>query len=235
MKNGWEESYELGKKAFAEKKYASAMRHLEKVVAQRPAFADVFNMLGLIYYYNARRDEALSSFKKALEINPAYTEASLNLAVVYNEIGDFDRAREAYAGARETKKDAYSYLDPYVKGKLANMHAEMGTIYRDLGLYREAAEEYKKALKLRPEFADIKTYLGVAYRGMRDYANAVRELEEAVRLNEAYLASRIQLGLTYYTMGEQARAKAEWEKVLAKNPDDKMAKMYMSLVMTPSG
>lgn len=234
MKNGWQSAYELGKKAFDEKKYASALQHLERVAAQKHNFADVFNMLGLIYYDNGRREEAVGLFKKALEINPGYTEASLNLAVIYNETGNFDKARDVYATAKETRKDAYSYLDPYVKGKLANMHAELGSIYKDLGLYREAVQEYKKALMLRPEFVDIKTSLGVSYRGMRDYPNALRELEEAVRLNDNYPQSRIQLGLTCYSMGDQARAREQWEKVLAMNPDDKMAKMYMNLLMTPS-
>ena len=47
-----------------------------------------------------------------------------------------------------------SYLDPYVKARLANMHAELGNIYKDLGLYKEAADEYRSGLNMRPEFED---------------------------------------------------------------------------------
>ncbi|MDO8427239.1 MAG: tetratricopeptide repeat protein [Deltaproteobacteria bacterium] len=234
MEKGWQHNYDLGKKAFEEKKYDNALQYLEKVAAEKNNFADVFNMLGLMYYNNSRFEDAINSFRRAIELNPSYTEASLNLSVVYNELGQFDKSSEVYALAKAVKKEVHSYLDPYVKGKLANMHAGLGTIYKDLGFYNEAVDEYKKALSLRPEFVDMKTSLGAVFRDMAEYGKAVKELEEAVRLNPDYSASRIQLGLTYYTMGHHERAKTEWLKVLRSHPDDKMARMYMNLLLTPS-
>lgn len=234
MDKGWQHNYDHGKKAFEEKRYDTALQYLEKVAGEKSTFADVFNMLGLIYYNNSRFEDAINSFKKALEINPNYTEVSLNLAVVYNELGQFDKSSDIYMMAKEARKETHSYLDPYVKGKLANMHAGLGTIYKDLGFYNEAVGEYQKALLLRPEFVDLKSDLGAVYRDMKDYANAIRELEEAINLNPDYPMSRIQLGLTYYTMGQHEKAKTEWLKVLRKSPDNKMAQMYMNLLLTPS-
>ncbi|MBI5492115.1 MAG: tetratricopeptide repeat protein [Deltaproteobacteria bacterium] len=234
MEKGWQHNYDLGKKAFEEKKYGNALQYLEKVAAERNNFADVFNMLGLIYYNNSRFEDAINSFRRAIELNPNYTEASLNLSVVYNELGQFDRSSEVYAMAKAAKREVSSYLDPYVKGKLANMHAGIGTIYKDLGYYGQAVDEYRKALALRPEFVDIKTCLGVVFRDMSEYGKAIKELEEAVRLNPDYPSPRIQLGLTYYAMGQHEKAKTEWLKVLRSHPEDKMAQMYMNLLLTPS-
>lgn len=235
MDKGWQHNYDAGKKAFEERRYDVALQLLSQVAFEKSNYADVFNMLGLIYYYKGRFPDAVTSFQKALETNPRYTEASLNLSVVYNELGRFDKAREAYAVAKDTTKEAHSYLDPFVKGRLANMHFNLGTIYKDLGYYAQAVEEYKKALLLRPDFVDIKTELGVVYRDRRDFANSVKELAEAVELHEDYTMPRIQLGLTYYTMGQNEKARVEWKKVLEKDPEDKLAKMYMTLLMTPSG
>lgn len=230
MKRKWNESYELGKKAFDEKKYTEAQIYLEEVLKEKDNFADVYNMLGYIYYSAGRRSDAIECFEKALKINPNYTEVSLNLSVIYNEMGEFDKAQGVYARAKETgKESSTSYLDPFAKGKLANMHAEIGTIYQTLGLYREAVDEYKKAIHLRPTFVDIKNKLGTAYRDMRDYSKAVKELEEAVSINPEYPPARINLGITYYSMGQIEKAKAEWLKVLHKNPDDKKAQMYLNL------
>ena len=231
MKRSWYESYELGKKNFDEKNYKEAQLYLEEVLKEKDSFADVYDMLGFIYYTAGRRQDAIKYFQKALEINPNYTEVSLNLAVAYNEMGEFDKAREIYAKAKEVGKGgATSYLDPYAKGKLANMHAEIGSIYQDLGIYKEAVDEYKKAIALRPTFVDIKDKLGVVYRDMRDYSKAVKELEEAITINPEYTPVRITLGITYYVMGQIEKAKAEWLKVLHKNPNDKKAQMYMNLV-----
>jgi len=234
MEKGTQHNYDLGKKAFDEKKYDTAQQYLEKVAVERAGYADVHNMLGLIYYEQSRFDDALKSFHKALDINPSYTEAALNLSVIYNELGRFDKSVEAYGLAKQGRTGAHSYLDPYVKGKLANMHADLGTIYKDLGFYTEAVEEYKKALRLRPEFVDLKTSLGVVYRDLRDFNSAVRVLQEAVGQNPGYPSSRIQLGLTFYVMGQHEKAKTEWLKVLREHPRDRMAQMYMNLLLSPS-
>lgn len=234
MEKGWQHNYDLGKRAFEEKKYDTAQQYLEKVAAEKNHFADVYNMLGLIYYSQSRFEDAIKAFRRSIEINPSYTEASLNLSVVYNELGQFERSTEVYSLARDARKDAHSYLDPFVRGKLANMHHGIGTIYKDLGFYAEAADEFRKALKLRPEFSDIRTGLGVVLRDMKDYARAVEELEEAVRQNPEFPAPRVQLGLTFYVMGQHEKAKTEWLKVLRRHPNDKMAQMYMNLLLTPS-
>ena len=230
MERTWQESYELGKKAFDEKNYNEARDYLEEVLKEKDSFADVYNMLGFIYYSAGKHQNAIKYFKKALEINPNYTEVSLNLSVAYNEMGEFDKARDIYAKAKDAGAGSTtSYLDPYAKGKLANMHTEIGAIYQDLGFYKEAVDEYKKAIALRPTFVDIKNKLGVVYRDMRDYSKSVRELEEAINVNPEYIPARINLGITYYTMGHIEKAKAEWMKVLHKNPNDKKAQMYMNL------
>ncbi|HBR17826.1 MAG TPA: hypothetical protein DD725_09505 [Deltaproteobacteria bacterium] len=231
VKRSWHESYELGKKAFEEKDYQDAQIYLAEVLKEKDNFADVYNMLGYIYYTADRRTDAIECFEKAIKINPNYTEVSLNLAVLYNEMGEFDKAQMIYTKAKETgKAGATSYLDPYAKGKLANMHAELGNIYQTLGLYSEAVDEYKKAILLRPTFVDIKNKLGSVYRDMRDYNKAVKELEEAIAINPDYAPVRVNLGITYYAMGQIEKAKAEWMKVLHKNPHDTKAQMYMNLV-----
>jgi len=38
------------------------------------------------------------------------------------------------------------------------------------------------------------------------------------------------MGITYYAMGRKDKARAEWQEALRKNPNDKKARMYMSLV-----
>ena len=231
MTENWHEDYEAGKKLFEEHSYAEALVHLEVVLREKETFADVYNMLGIIYYNANRNDEAVKSLRRALELNPRYTEASLNLSVVYNEMGEYEKAQEAYALAKlSSGHDESTYLDPYVKGRLANMHADIGNIYKDLGRYDEAMAEYKMALKLRPDFVDIKMNLAIVYRDLKDYARAINILKEAIDLKDTFLAGRVQLGLTYYTMDEMDKAKAEWLQVLRKDPGHKLANMYMNLL-----
>ncbi len=155
----------------------------------------------------------------------------MNLSVVYNEMGEYEKAQEAYALAKlSSGHEESTYLDPYVKGRLSNMHADIGNIYKDLGRYDEAMKEYKMALGLRPDFVDIKVNLAAVYRDLKDYAKAINILKEAIDLKETFFAARVQLGLTYYTMGEMDKAKAEWLAVLKKDPSEPLANMYINLL-----
>ncbi len=231
MKKGWQEYFNEGKRALEDNNFSSARASLQRVVEEKDNFADVHNMLGIIHYNEGRHDEAIKAFTRALELNPRYTEASLNLAVVYNEKGEFDKGESVYLDAKKVeRKEDGSYLDPFVKGKLANMHAELGNIYKNIGYYFEACHEYKKALDLRPEFLDVKTNLGIVYREMKEYAMSVRKLDSVVKHNQEYAPAWVQLGLTYYVMGKHDRAQEKWEKVLKMNPEDKLVKMYLNLV-----
>ena len=83
---------------------------------------------------------------------------------------------------------------------------------------------------MRPEFEDIRTHLGVVYRDMKDYNKSVQILDEAVNLNPDYLNARVQLGITYFTMGQPERARTEWMKVITKDPNNKLASMYLNLL-----
>ncbi len=199
MGKTWHDNYEMGKQAFEDNNYSEALGCFEAVVKEKDGFADVYNMLGLIHFTAGNNDKAVGSFKKAVEINPHYTEAFLNLSLAYNETGQFDKAMNSYESAKNSKMGETSndsYPDTHVMDKIANMHAELAATYKDIGLYDDACTEYNKALKIRPEFVDIRKNLGMVYREIKDYENSLSELEEAVKVNPDYSPARLQLGLT---------------------------------------
>jgi len=81
------ELYELGTKLFDDGKLNEAEPLLREVIALNPGYADVHNKMGIICSMKGELRKAAAHFEKALELNPRYTEASLNLAVTYNDLG----------------------------------------------------------------------------------------------------------------------------------------------------
>ena len=73
----------LGRDAYRKKEYSRAEDYLTRVAEQHDDFADVFNMLGVIYHDRGLFTKAQQNFERALAINPRYTEAALNLAVTW--------------------------------------------------------------------------------------------------------------------------------------------------------
>src|SRR5262245_58236486 len=95
----------------------------------RVPFADVYAMLGSIFHQKGRLQEAQSMLEEALRLNPNYTEAAIYLAVTYNELGKYKDSREI----REQKLIAVASgggaLDSFVRGQIANMHADVALAY----------------------------------------------------------------------------------------------------------
>lgn len=235
MSTEWRGHFESAKKAYKEQDYSGALSEIKELLKKHEGFADVHNMKGLILYNLGRRDEASVAFDAALQINPAYSEASLNLVVIYNELGEVDKAQHVYELAKKAVNlkavaGRENYLDPYVSGRLANMHAELGAIYKDLGLSDKAVYEFKSALEMKPGLVDVLTQLGIVYRDMKDFSMSIKMLEEALIHNPKFTGARLQLGLTYYVMGDLPRAKGEWQKITREAPNDKMANMYLNFL-----
>ena len=187
-------------------------------------------MLGVIYHQQGRLNDAESMFRKALALNPNYTEAALNLAVTYNDLGKYQDAKEIYARAMNVSRSAPKQLDPFARGKIANMHAEVGGAYHEVGQFVDAVREYEKALALCPAFHDIRTKLGATLREMGSLVAAAREFERVRHDSPKYLPARINLGLTYFTMGRRGDALAEWQQILSLEPTNKSAAMYIAMV-----
>ena len=219
--------------------YAEAEPYLIELAEAEVSYADVFDMLGVIAHQQGRLEDAEAAFEKALRVNPSYTQAALNLAVTYNDLGKYQQAKEVYdrvmTASRPTGPNRGGrQLDPFAQGKLANIHADLGRAYHELGLFPEAVREYHHALGLCPTFHDIRTELGVTLRDLGDGAGAVRELERISQENPSYLPARIQLGLTYFTLGRPADALGEWRRILAVDPGNKTASMYVAMVAAKS-
>jgi tetratricopeptide (TPR) repeat protein len=226
-----QEIYEEGRVHFEQGRFEPAARCFWEIVKDAPdRFADVYNKLGIIYHRKGLTDKAIAYLEKALKVNPAYTEAALNLSIVYNEIGRYEEAHKIFKRAVKTVSKTRTIKDPYIEGRLANEHARLGDQYYDLGRFKEAIAEYKKALKLRPKFPDISTQLGIAYRESGDLEAAIKTFAKTLDTHTRYLPAFLQLGLVYYMKGFVDMAILEWKEALAIDPENRDARIYLSFV-----
>jgi len=219
----------LGRGYFLKKEYGLAEQYLTELVEQNQSFADVYNMLGVIYHDQGQYQKAQRAFEAALRINPSYTDAALNLAVTYNDTGKYEEAQETYRLALSRSGARPGKLDRFVQGKLANMYADIGDVYLSSGHYSEAIAEYRRALELGPGFVDIRARLAGALRDAGQRDEAIREYEEVVRQHPTYVLARLNLGLSLFTAGRKAEAAKHWQAVLEISPGNRNAEMYLRL------
>jgi len=236
MSDTLKQSFELGKGYYLKKEYGLAEQYLTEVVEQNQSFADVYNMLGVIYHDQGQYQKALRAFEAALRLNPGYTDAALNLAVTYNDTGKYKEAQETYRHALSRSGVSEGKLDRYVQGKLANMYADIGDVYLSAGLYPEAIAELQRALSLCPTFVDIRARLAGALRDSGRRADAILEYEEVVRQNPAFVPGRLNLGLCLFAAGRLPEASDQWNEVLRVSPGNHSAELYLKFAgLDPSG
>lgn len=225
----------LGREHYAKREFEKAEQMLRMVLEEEDRYADVHDMLGVIAHSRGNFLVAERHFERALEINPAYTEAALNLAVTYNDRGKYEKAREVYARIKVGQAGTTSGLDPFARGKLANMHADLAQAYHDAGLVREAIREYENATGLCPHFADLQTKLGTLLREINDLPAARTRYEAALQHKPNYVPARLQLGVTLLALGESALAAEQWKHVISVEPENSQAKMYLRMLERTRG
>ena len=60
-------------------KTKAALEHYLEAIRLQPRFVEAINNLGRLYLDEGRLEEAKASFRRALDINPGFTPARVNL------------------------------------------------------------------------------------------------------------------------------------------------------------
>jgi tetratricopeptide (TPR) repeat protein len=135
------------KKAFGEGDYAQAAELFDEFVSLVSGRADVLNGLGVALYNLGRYQEAEQRYREAIDIDPEFAEALVNLAALL----------QANPGAAEPLLRRALKTNP----KYPGARAMLGLILLSSGQEHEAKVALRKALKVSPR--DHFALLGLAH------------------------------------------------------------------------
>jgi len=90
---------DLGVLEYRQKEYASAAAHLETASELGIHEKELLNFLGISYGQTGKLMKSVESYKKALQIDPDYAEAHLNLALAYRRLGQLAASGSEYETA----------------------------------------------------------------------------------------------------------------------------------------
>jgi tetratricopeptide (TPR) repeat protein len=103
-------------------------------------------------------------------------------------------------------------------------HYNLGNAYVNKGELDKAISEYKRALILKPHYAEAHNNLGSVYNIKNRWDEAIKEIEQALTINPHYAMAHNNLGNAYLKKGELDKAISEYKQALAIKPD--YAKAY---------
>ncbi len=135
----WQAHNRLGAKKLANGDLEGAYYHFRNSSRLRPDLGETKNNLAITLMRKGNLDEAIKTYEEALRAAPNLLQIRVNLAEAYGQVGRFAEARDLY----ETLLPA----DP-ANAMMRNNYAI--TLFKT-GAKEQAAEEFRLALKLKPD------------------------------------------------------------------------------------
>jgi Flp pilus assembly protein TadD len=177
--------------------------------------------LGTVQRLLNQKEAALASFDQAAKESPGNVEASLNRAMIYETMGQKDKARDAYGQTLGLDPDNAVALN-----NLAFLNAETN---QNLDQAMTYAERAKKRYPNNPNVSDT---LGYVYYRKNLTEDAIRELQAAVNGDPKNSSFRLHLAMTLLQRGDKSGAKREAETALrtAKSDQEEKIRSFMSQI-----
>jgi len=148
---------------------------------------------------------ALSLLLSALQV-PVNAAPQDGKDAAMEQVNAKDEKKSEPAPDSETPRDSAGY---YKKG-LADFEAKR---------YKEAADAFKQAIRMKPDWPEAVFYLGQSYYGLNRYREASDQYKQAVRLKPDWADAHFRLGRVYYVLGKKQSSLEQYKILENLNPD----------------
>jgi serine/threonine-protein kinase len=219
-----------------------AIATFEQAIAAKPDYALAFSGLGRTYrqLFRRKRDkvwltQALSSARRAVELEPQLTHARVTLAWVWTAHGDFElaaqelealqsldplnadvhRALAHLAAADNRQEDAIRHGRDAIRLAPDSwpLHAELGILLQKSGQYEQAAEAFEAATRLAPNNPVLHLNLGAIYYFKGLYDEAASAFQKSIEIHP-YASTYSNLGTLYFFRGKYREAAEVFERAV---------------------
>lgn len=194
-----------------QQKWKEAEDAYRLALGEDATWARAVHSVGYCMFRQGRVSEAQVQIKRALDLDPAFVPAMLDLAATYD-------AQAKYADALKQYEKVLK-----VKGQEENLRALINSAFdhEATGAFPKAYEMLVKAQKIAPDDVDIVTWLGDNAYFQEKWKDAEKWYQKAVGMDEKAFFAWRGLG---FALGQQKRwadAVVAFERARALKPTDK--------------
>lgn len=112
----------------------------------------------------------------------------------------------------------------------AELHFFRARVRQEDGDLRDAIAEYRRAVELRPDYADARMALGILLLAGANYTDAVTQFEYVARLVPEEAEVHLNLGDAYRSTKNWEKAKASFDRVIAISPNNAQVHFNLALM-----
>jgi tetratricopeptide (TPR) repeat protein len=219
----------------------------------RPAIADAYNNLGVIFAAQRRFADALDQFRMAGEWNPSLATLDRNwgMAGFYAEkyedavapLSRHLKARPDDIRARAALGLSFFMAQKFEKA-LETLRPAQATVDDDPGLsyayavslvktgdYTEGVRRLQLLDKANPNSADIHMLLGEAFADQQEYATALDEYRKSLAIDPGQPQTHFLTGLALLRKGGPVEAVQEFRTALRLSPNDASKKYHLAYAL----
>lgn len=218
---------QMARESFIAGKYEKAEVLLNQLLLLDNKNPEIFQMLATIYYDRGQFKKAIKTFKRALEIDPTYTDASVGLSIILNDLGRYEEGKEVFESAQRELDRIKTAGDPYLNERFATKHLELGDMYFQYKRFNEAADQYFKALALTARKPEASLKVAEALHQCGDSKRALKMLRDLTAEYPSFVPAQLKLGVVLFHSHRIVEAIEEWERVLMRDPNNKDAREYI--------
>lgn len=224
------------KRYFEEGFYDKVTPLLNTLMAQKISSPDIYHMLGTIYYEQGQFKASISSFKRALEIDPDFTDSSIGLSVVLNDLGKYEQAGLVFKNAQDRLKNqnAQSSACNLIQS-IAAKHLELSDLYHKNKNLQASFENIVKYEELVEENEETILKKAAILRSLDDFKFAAQILKAWIHKNNGHVNIQIHINLVelYYLERQPLSALSACEVALALEPkNSELLNLYKNLKTT---
>ncbi len=184
-----------------------AIEQYEKITQGDPKDLESWLMLGRLDKIAQKSTEAITAYKKALELDRNSEDAMTGLAMVYTDLGDTKAAAELLRKVADKNPNPRSLTN-------------LASIYEQLKDYSLAAEMLRRALEQQPGNSDLKHALGQDLLLSDQADDALKIFKELVEEDPKDVQSWLRISQIYRQKKDFAQARQTSEKAKELEPSN---------------
>jgi arylsulfatase A-like enzyme/Tfp pilus assembly protein PilF len=218
--------------------YEAAAEAARRAVTANPRMVDAWDVLGNALEQQAKLEEAVQAYKKAMEISGPRSEIILAISRVQLELGHVEEALAGIEMARQAGvinpnslrrtalllaewdrlDEALDLVEEAAEDGTAESLAALGRVLSEQGRQEDAIRELDRALSVDPANARANEYLGLVYLRLGDSDLARQYSAMAVELDPTLADAWNNLGAALYFLERPEEALGAWEEAVAQDP-----------------
>ena len=181
-------------------KFSTVVDQAQAFTKQYPQAYTVWNLLGASAAQLGMSDQAVTAFKKVINLKPDYADAYSNLGNALQDQGDIDQAIKVYKKAI------------LLKPNYAEAYNNMGIALKNLGKLEESIIAHNKTLSLKPDYADAYNNLGIALQDQNKIKESIYAYKKAlvIKPDDAEIHQNLSFMLLRNGKIKEGLAEYEW-------------------------